>query len=653
MPLRQTAAFASLALAAAAAAALGDTVQLPYQTSDNNGNQWMVYMQGSLQQQGNQPVFQQAAMITVNGQQGMLNNQSANFDPKTGTLTLNFNNRNGGALRQTRQIRFDDNSPVVRVIDILENQGGNEASANVQLTTMTNFGINDAGMVTDPKNKGAEIGWVANTGANRAAMSLYASKGSKVLPKLRYRQGTNSVVAQFQTKVPANGKIAIVSWHGGFDTSDAAQQWAAGFNERKDLGDVPAELRKQIINLGGGGSDFVAGRELLRGSTNDVIELVGGDQMRGDLKPAGYTLATSYGTIKLPTDKVTGILSVGGYQPRQLVITGDGEIFGGSLQEPALPLQLASGQTTSVPYAQIARVGCRLPNGGNGDAPAWKLDGPMVFLADGERCKIDLPAEPINVVTRYGELKLQANQISTILLSPDAETQTFYLADGSRLSGVLDRQDWPLKLTTVQGDAPTSFPIATLSRVQFSVLPDGVGSGQPTVALLGSDIVSARITGQLKLVTTFDTLTLDAGQLRGINRPDLGQPDVQVTMFDGSTFRGRLDTPTLSLQLSAGPTLQVPVASIRDYQNPRPLPAQSIVDKANDAIKQLNADDWKQREQAEAGLVGMGDAIIPVLQDAQKEQPPESRERITAIIAKLKKDQPATPSRLSPPPALN
>jgi len=107
---RQTAAFASIALAAAFALpviSLGDQVQLPYQTSDNNGNQWMVYMQGSLQQQGNQPVFQQAAMITVNGQQAMLNNQNANFDSKTNTLTLNFNNR-AGTLRQTRQIRFGE-----------------------------------------------------------------------------------------------------------------------------------------------------------------------------------------------------------------------------------------------------------------------------------------------------------------------------------------------------------------------------------------------------------------------------------------------------------------------------------------------------------------------------------------------------------------
>lgn len=180
-----------------------DSVSLPYQTPDNAGNQWTVFVQGNLQQQGNQPIFQQAGMITVNGQQPQQNNQNAHFDPKTNVLSINFTA--AGPLHETRQFKFDDNSPVVRVIDVIENTQAAPASMNVMLTTNTNFGINDAAMVTDSKNKDAEIGWAANTQGNRAALSLFAGKGSRVLPVLRYRQGNNMVTGRPRSR-PAGGE---------------------------------------------------------------------------------------------------------------------------------------------------------------------------------------------------------------------------------------------------------------------------------------------------------------------------------------------------------------------------------------------------------------------------------------------------------------
>ena len=39
-------------------------VNLPYMTSDSQGNQWMVYQPGTLQMQGNMPVYSQAAQLT-------------------------------------------------------------------------------------------------------------------------------------------------------------------------------------------------------------------------------------------------------------------------------------------------------------------------------------------------------------------------------------------------------------------------------------------------------------------------------------------------------------------------------------------------------------------------------------------------------------
>ena len=47
----------------------GGMVNLPYQVQDNQGTTWMLYGSGWLQQQGNMPVFSQAAILQINQNQ--------------------------------------------------------------------------------------------------------------------------------------------------------------------------------------------------------------------------------------------------------------------------------------------------------------------------------------------------------------------------------------------------------------------------------------------------------------------------------------------------------------------------------------------------------------------------------------------------------
>ncbi len=633
---------------------LADPVQLPYQSPDGSGNQWIIYYQGSVQQQGNQPVFSQAGIITVNGQQPQQSQQTGNFDAANKELTLTFDPR--GPVRHARRLKFEEDANVVRVIDIFDNTQDREVSLNIQLMTSTNYGVNDSQLIVDPKAKAnagpaapeGNIGWVANTGAERAAMALQAGKGSRVKPTIRY-QPSNQCITNFQIKIAPKQKSAIVTWYGTFDNADAATTWIDALKESKAISDLPTELRKVIVNVRGGGGGFVGDRELLRGSTTaDILELRGGDQMRGDIKLDSYALKTPYGTISLPAKSVAGIFNVGDYRPRQLLVTIDGEIFGGELQQATIPLQLASGQVTQVPMAQVQRLGYRAASA---DPPEWKFDQPMVFFTGGERCRIAALAEPIELVTRYGTLKLAPAQVSTILLGGSGAQEVF-LSDGSHLTGVVSRSVWPLKLLTSTSADPVQVTSAAIERLQLKAPESNVGAGAATLGLSGTDVVSARLDGQIKLITTFDTLSLNAPEIAAIVRPDPGLPDVQVTMFDQSTFRGTIDAPTLPIQLTAGPKLDIAVAAIRDYQNPRPFPAQSVVTQANDLIAQLGVGDWKQREQVEVQLTAMGPALVSVLEDASPKQGPEARERLTAIIKAMKKDQPPLTSHLPMPPPI-
>ncbi len=619
-----------------------EQVQLPYQSADENGNQWVVSYNAQLQQQGNQPIFGQAGMVTVNGRQPQQVNQQANFDEKNKEITTVF--RPNKSMSHERRVKFQEDG-MVRIIDVFENTSDKEQPISLQYMTNTNFGINGAETIADPKKKG-DLGWVADTGAGRAALSLWGGKGSKVLPSVRYQEGNNMVNATITLKAPPKVKVAVVHWHGSFENMEAGKNWVGQMSEAKLLKDLPAELRKAIVNVTGNSAGSIGDRELLRGDTADIIEIRGGDQIRGDLKIESYKLNTAYGVIELPAAKVASLLNVGDFRSRQLLVTQDGEIFGGDLQEQTVPLQLTSGQVTQVPLAQISRLGYRT---GGAETPEWKFDKPMLYLRSGERCVIASPTAPIDFVTRYGALSLKPEQVAIVNLKNAAGIHEVYLSDGSKLSGIVSNPQWSIKLTSASGDQPVVFPLAAVARVQLTPLSDDIGQGKSTLSLQGGDIIATRLEGQLKLQTTFDMINISAAEIRSIAKPDEGLPDVQVTMFDQSTFRGSLQTTSLKCKMVGGLVLDVPVAAIRDYDNPQPFPSQTIVDKVKESIAKLNAEDWKEREAAEAGLIAMGPTITSVLEDAIDGQPAEVKQRLGGIVKRLKKDQPAATSRLSPP----
>src|SRR5438552_3074168 len=61
-------------------------VNLPYNLNDNAGNSWMIYQGGWLQEQGNQQIFSQGAMLMINGNQPQVRNNQARIDEKTGEI---------------------------------------------------------------------------------------------------------------------------------------------------------------------------------------------------------------------------------------------------------------------------------------------------------------------------------------------------------------------------------------------------------------------------------------------------------------------------------------------------------------------------------------------------------------------------------------
>lgn len=622
------------------------SVSLPYTAADNSGNQWVVQQMGFINMQGNQPIFGQAGMIQVNGQSVRWRENQVQQDERSGEII--FGEANSANLSIQRRVHLDAESGYARVADVFTNKTDREISVNVQLQTHVNFGINSAGTINDPKGKNnPPIAWAGQTPVGRTALSIFAGKGAKLLPNIQYQQGNNMVQAQYALRVPPGKTLAIAHLHGTVGTPEEAAAYVKDMREPRLFHHLPPSIRKTLVNFPSGAT-LVGDREVLRGDTFDVVELRSGDLLKGTLQQKTWALTTFYGAVELPADRVHGVINVGQFRPRQLVVTDKGEMFGGQLATDTLAITLSGGQELKVPFSQISRVGYRL-RAGESDEPEEVAGKSVVILRSGDRMVVEPPTAPIEVFTRYGPLKLPPKSVLSIQFqSEDHGVHDVLLVDGSKFQGLVATPTFTLRLA---GGASGQQIEVTQASLLAVVISRGEATFDPDAAncrLANGDLLVGRLEGTLELETAFDTLELPGPQVRAVTRRTEEGGDVQVTLWDGTSVSGQLNSPTLPLMLAAGTAVEVPVALLNRYQNPRPRPADAMVKRVHEVVAKLSADDFKDREAAEQELLKLGPAIIPVLKEVRNAQGPEAQSRIDAVLKKLesaKSDAGAGPAR--------
>jgi hypothetical protein len=251
-----------------------------------------------------------------------------------------------------------------------------------------------------------------------------------------------------------------------------------------------------------------------------------------------------------------------------------------------------------------------------------------------------MPEQPIEIVTRYGVMKLDPKSIASITFQSDEHgVHEIQLTDGSRFAGLASAPQYVMKLagSTSTAQQAVTFPASSMAQLRFAVDPDEPGDNTPTLQLVNEDLLVGSLTGQLKLDTAFDTLTIDAGEIRALSHAPGGGTDVQVTLWDQSVVSGQLQEGQLACNLKSGVSVTVPVALVQQYDQPEPQPAASMVERVKQAVAGLNAEDWKQRDRAEADLTEMGPVIAPVLKSLRAAQPPEAQQRIDQILTVIAK----------------
>jgi hypothetical protein len=612
------------------------TVNFPYQVSDGKGETWIVYQPSTIQMQANFPIYQQAAAITVSGNQP--NMQTApRIDDKTGELIMD--NLQVGGFVLTRRILFNTDDGYMRVIDLVKNSTGGDQQLNLQLVSYV-FNPQSSQMIPDPKKGSQNIAWCAATGAgsNKAALDVYAGPGAKTVFTLDSQQGNNAIQASVNLTVQAGKEVAFAHFHMVTTSTEAGVQWVTGMKTGKLFADLPKEIRREIVNFRVSNS-LLGDLEVLRGEALDVVELRTGDKFNGNLQEPSYKLDTFYGTVEIPNDKVVGIINAGSFRPRQLIVTSDGQIFSGHLQKQTVELELTSGQKTQIPLAQIARVGYRHRSDEKDDSSDEQtLQPPYVLMTSGERVGVTMPTGPITVVTRYGQLELAPEVVSSITFnSEDSGVHTIELSDGSKFNGLATATEFDVKLSTGAKDQDVKVPTAALNRIIFSNRSEDKDESAATLQLKKDDMLVGTLQGDLKLDTAFDTISLNAGEIRAIAHAKETPSDLSITTWDGTVFSGQLQQQSVQCHLKCGVDVTVPIGLVESYTNPSVAVPPMILERIKQIVTDLNADDWKQRDAAEKSLVKMGAGVVPTLKQMRDGQPPEAQQRIDSVLKQLQK----------------
>lgn len=657
----------SLAVAWAAswqaeAGTAAQTVQMPYVTRDPAGGQWTIQADGSLEIAGRH--FHNGGHLQLNGSESYSPEVAqATIDPVRNELTLPAVPVAG--LNVSRRVRVNIEAGWCRFVEVLENPGAAPVRVRLQMYFSPGGGFQTTQPITDDRRgrggAGTPIGLAVFDGDD-GAVTIGAGRGSKLVPRITPQPDNGLVELAYDVEVPARQTVAVVHIQIHRPNYNEALDLATKTKDRDWLRDLPKQLLSRVVNFRAAGQ-FVGDVEILRGGLQDVVELRGGDQYKGTLADKAFRLQTAFGPMEVPAERVVSVLTAGEYRPTRLLVLADGQVVGGDLRADALRLQLSTGQVTSVPLANVTRVGLRR----RPDEPEeWKLDArPMVFLRDGQRFEVRVPDGPLPVATRYGLLNLRPASVAAVTLHGDGQAvHEVELTDGSRFAGLLSLEALELKPANLPAAATASggavrVPVAAVSRIQFGKAAGGapadttaagaanVSDDRPRLALSNGDTLVGSLAGTIILETSFDALTINAAEVHTLRHghqsaeADAGAgavpspSEVQVTLSDGATFSGRLRGGVLDCVLGCGEALKVPVSFVAEYVQPSPQPPAEVAARVEALVKQLAATDWRQRDRATAEIVDVGPVAAAVLKSARARQPPEAQARIDEILAKF------------------
>lgn len=626
--------------------AVTQQVPLPYNFHDALGLDWPVQADGSIGA-GTADVFDAGGRLFVGGPECYTASApTVALDAAQNVLIFPAANMSG--LSVSRWVGIDVKEGFARWVEILENSSATPVKTQVRLTFDMGTAPSWNQPVMDDQKHAKQIGLAVFDGMHAVGM-VAAGRGTTMTPTFVVPpNGQQQVAFSWDVEVPAHRSIALVHLHVVRPSVKEASAFIGKNIESRALANLPPAITKIVVNFTAPSSMF-GDIELLRGDLYDVVELVGGDQYKGTIEEPRFELLTSYGMVDLAAGQVLAMNNVGQFRPTQLLVTREGEAFGGILQTQVLHLRLSSGQRTAIPILSVKRMGYRRQAG---DPERFQYAHPMLSLRGGDRIAVQLPTDPIAVSTRFGDLVLNPSDIAALVLAdPEQPMHQLILKDGTTLAALFAAPSLALRPLTVGSLKPVNFSTSSIGRLQLVAKIEEPPAKSPMLALANGDRIVGSLSGTIALETAFDTLAIDGAEVARLKPSGTGPCEVQLTLWDDATVSGRLPGDVLSVELRDNLKLNVPASLIEEYTQPQPRAPASMVEKVRGLVAELGSDDWKRADRATMALGALGLKIAPTLGSMREGQSAQIQARIDRVLSELSPKSPAASGAAKPPVA--
>jgi hypothetical protein len=563
---------------------------------DSFGAQWNANTStGGLRSTTPSTGYREAATLRVNNMQ---------FSASGPTTTADDSNYvvagNAAGVQITRRVKLDLQNGIARLLDTFQNDGN--APANLSVNLMTSMwssisaGITETGktfsnttqVMLDQQDSGF---MVTSSSSGMSAILFYlVDRQAKVRPAIQ--SSGNSINITYTLTVPPKKSVSLLYGIGqrqssGFPSADTAGGVFKLFHSRDFFRDIPAELRKTVVNISTIMSSNLPSKALLqpmmeltnkwnieRGKT-DILVLDNDTTLSGTVSGGDLAVSTRFGPAKIPLDSVSALAGGGEAQRAARVFLRNGEILTGDIEAKDFVFRADNGLAIQLDARKLAALFMHTdPADGNsspetialveanwGTRLAVQAKSPLVFevatawgtlsvpLADIDRLYKIREPQPIHrlvlkdksqlpVILRGGELALSTIRFGTVKMMP-AEIVSVYAG-----------QREPEK---------ASDPNETDDR------PDAIGA--PHFLLLDENVIVGSFdNATIELMTGAGVTPIKTSTLQNMEKAAEHDTSFRLTFADGSRLTGRPLVPTVSMRTTHG-VLEAPLSHIFSFRN--------------------------------------------------------------------------------------
>ena len=574
------------------------------------------------------------------------------------------------AFNVTRRMKIDRKYGGVRMVEILENTSGSPQNAQFIIYAQLNYRyqqvLTNTGRAANGQLQKKEMGIVGMLqGVQGAALYHLCGSSSRVRPTIMV-QNNQQLQFHFNLQVPAGATVAIM--HGGVilrqtpgNSAKALASLFKPYRSRKYQRDLPREVRRALVNVGGGSggdSTIPTIEQELEVAPGTLDQLAFSDQtlLQGTATCGTLSVETVHGAVEVPFDRVGALVGERSKTLTPRVLLHDGQKLMGRIETDGLRFQMTSGMAIDLDIARLDRLVMRDPAKAAkaaGGAPRGLPPGPdvsyLVETFEGNRLRTQKQSEALGVATQWGEMTVPIEELERLYLAGE-ETPGYWveLTDRSRFRAFV--RDSELAMTSDLFGTVTLAPhqvrriLAVRRRVRARAEDDDPGElVRPHVVLGGGDLFVGRIDlDALHFLGPGGAVPQPPSQIRLLhNTLDGAEPAIgeslrfRADVWGGGHVTGELQELVVPVQTTRG-RLRVPVRDLLDVHVPTPTVPEVLRVRLQGLVRDLGHAEWEKREAASIALAELGELAKAALEQVLREtKDPEVERRARRLLDKL------------------